>query len=537
MNILLDEKTIYDLECLLDGYFEPVNTFMNKEQWMSVCKNLHLDNGDFFPLPITFAVSKEILDKKECPKLILCDSTNYPIAELQVTNFFKPDIEWECEKTLGTNDLNHPYVKYKHQHKDMFYVNGNLKKINSIRHYDFSKLRLKPCDTRKIFEGIKTVVGFQTRNPLHKAHYELTKYALSQTGDDSAKLFINPVVGETQSVDIDYHIRVNCYKAILKEYSDTDVTLGLLPLTMRMAGPREACLHALIRKNYGCTHFVVGRDHASPSFKTKDDQSFYGPYEAQDLFVKYAVEIGIKPIFSKIIVYNKTEQLYQPIDLVKKNCEVCQLSGTQFREMLRNKEDIPSWFSFRDVIDILQQSIKRRGICYYFIGLSGSGKTTYTNMLKQRLLEKNSSREITILDGDIVRQELSKGLGFSREDRSTNVRRIGYVASEIVKHGGTAICANIAPYDEDRLYNRELIENIGGKYVEILVNTPIEVCEKRDVKNLYKLARQGIIKQFTGISDPFEYPSKVDYIINIHDTNGDTINDTDYINELIKKRI
>jgi sulfate adenylyltransferase len=519
MKIILDEKTICDLECLLDGYFEPVNSFMNKKQWKSVCENLHLDSGEFFPLPIMLAVSKEILEKKECPKLILCDSTNYPLAELHVTNFFKPDIDWECEKTLGTNDLNHPYVKYKHSHKDKFNKNVNLKKINDIRHYDFNKLRLKPSDTKKIFEGIKTVVGFQTRNPLHRAHYELTKYALSKTGDNDAKLFINPVVGETQSVDIDYHIRVNCYKELLNEYQNTDVTLGLLPLAMRMAGPREACLHALIRKNYGCTHFVVGRDHAGPSFKTKEGNSFYGPYEAQDLFVKYADEIGIKPIFSKMIVYNKTKGIYQPIDEVDKECEVSKLSGTQFREMLQNNKEIPSWFSFKSIIKILQKSVKKRGICYYFIGLSGSGKTTYTNILKQKLLEKNPSREITILDGDIVRQELSKGLGFSKEDRSTNVQRIGYVASEIVKHGGIVICANIAPYDKDRLVNRKKIEDIGGKYIEILVNTPLEICEKRDVKNLYKLARQGIIKQFTGISDPFEYPSNVDYIINIDDEN------------------
>ena len=515
MNIILDEKTLCDLECLLDGYFYPLTNFMNYNDWKSVCDNLHLSSGKFFPLPITLAINKNILEEKECPLLKLCDSTNYPIATLQVNNFFQPNIDWECETSLGTNDTNHPYVKYKHLQKDKLYVYGKLTKINNIRHYDFNSLRLSPSHTRNKFSKIKTIVGFQTRNPLHKAHYELTKYALNKTGDKDALLFINPVVGDTQSVDIDYHIRVNCYKELLKEYGDTNVMLGLLPLAMRMAGPREACLHALIRKNYGCTHFVVGRDHAGPSFKTKQGLSFYSPYEAQELFVKYAGEIGIKPIFSKMIVFNKTDSIYQPIDEIENICEIAKLSGTEFRNMLSNNIDIPDWFSFKSIVNILKKSIKRRGICYYFIGLSGSGKTTYTNILKHKILENDPSKEITILDGDIIRQELSKGLGFSKEDRSTNVRRIGYLAYEIVKHGGTVICANIAPYDEDRLYNRNRIENIGGKYIEIFVNTSLEVCEKRDVKNLYKLARKGIIKQFTGISDNFDLPSKVDFTINI----------------------
>ena len=521
MNICLDEQTLGDLECLLDGYFTPLNNFMNQNDWRSVNENLHLSTGEFFPLPITLAIDKEVLEKKECPLLTLCDSTNYPIATLQVSNFYKPDIDYECLCSFGTTDQNHPYVLYKQSHKDKFYVTGKLTKLNDVRHYDFLDLRLKPKDTINLFKGVKSVVGFQTRNPLHKAHYELTQYALRHTGDENAKLFLNPVVGETQSVDIDYHVRVNCYKKLMKRYKNA--TLGLLPLTMRMAGPREACLHALIRKNYGCTHFVVGRDHAGPSFKTKYGDSFYGPYEAQELLVKYAEEIGIKPIFSKMIVYNKVKEIYQPINDVGDD-EIAILSGTEFREKLRNNEEIPDWFSFPDIIDVLRNSIKKRGTCYYFIGLSGSGKTTYANMLKTKLLENNISEEITILDGDIIRQELSKGLGFSRKDRSTNVRRIGYVASEVVKHGGIVICANIAPYDDDRLHNRKVIEDMCGKYVEVLVDTSLETCEKRDVKGLYKLAREGVIKEFTGISDPFEEPSKVDFVIKSDDDFNDLFN-------------
>ena len=516
-NLVIDEKTICDLECIIDGYFNPLNTFMNKKDWESVCENLHLSNGLFFPLPVTLAIEKNFT--KEGETIILVDSTNYPLAELNIEEIYEPDINWECLNSYGTNDNNHPYVKYKENHKGKMYVSGKLNKINNIRHYDFQDHRIKPLDSKKYFKEKEwsTIVGFQTRNPMHRAHYELTNYALSKTNDENAKLFLNPVVGETQSVDIDYHIRVQCYKKILPKYEKNKVCLGLLPLAMRMAGPREACLHAVIRKNYGCTHFVVGRDHAGPSFKTKNNESFYDPYEAQILFFKHAEEIGIIPIVSKMIVYNETKNIYQPIDEISKDQNVLKLSGTELRKKLRNREEIPEWFSYPEVVSLLQSSIKSRGTCYYLVGLSGSGKTTYANKLKSQILEKYPEKEVTILDGDTVRHNLTKELGFSKKDRSTNVRRIGYVASEIVKYNGIVICANIAPYDIDRLHNRNLIESLGGKYIEVWINTDLETCEKRDVKGLYKLAREGVIKQFTGISDPFDKPSKYDIEITTED--------------------
>ena len=516
-SYVLDDKTLCDLECILGGYFSPLNTFMGSDDWSSVCSDLHLANGSFFPLPVVLAVPRDLVNVGD--SLTLADNTNYPIAKILVSEIYEPDIDWECLNAYGSNDTNHPYVSYKQTHRGMVYITGSLERINPIRHYDFTNERLTPSIVRNYIQekGWDCVVGFQTRNPMHRAHYELTKYALRMTGNDDAKLFLNPVVGETQSVDIDYHTRVHCYKKILNRYDNNQVLLGLLPLAMRMAGPREACLHALIRRNYGCTHFVVGRDHAGPSFKTQDGNNFYGPYEAQDLLYQYADEIGIKPITSKMIVYNDTLKLYQPIDEVAEEHTVLKLSGTEVRRKLRCGEEIPSWFSYPDVVDLLRKSVKKRGTCFYFVGLSGSGKTTFANILKTKLLEKNPSLEITLLDGDIVRQNLSKGLGFSKEDRSTNVRRIGYVASEIVKHGGIVICSNIAPYNIDRLYNRNLIESIGGKYIELWVNTPLEVCEARDVKGLYKLAREGKIKQFTGISDPFDEPTNADVIITDED--------------------
>jgi len=520
-KIILDDKSLCDLECLVDGYFIPLSTFMNYNDWQNVCKHMHLSNGDFFPLPINLSSTEQF----ELNDIVyLTDETNYILASIKVENIYKPDIDWECLNAYGTVDTNHPYVKYKKTHTNRYYISGPLTKLANFRHYDFKEHRKKPSEIKKYFQdnNWETIVGFQTRNPMHKAHYELTKYALGKTNEENAKLFLNPVVGETQSVDIDYHTRVHCYKQILSKYNN-NVLLGLLPLAMRMAGPREACLHALIRKNYGCTHFVVGRDHAGPSFKTQTGENFYGPYDAQDLLFKHAEEINIKPIVSKMIVYNKSKDIYQPIDNIAKGDKILNLSGTEVRQRLKEGTKIPSWFSFPEIVSILQKSVKQRGICYYFIGLSGAGKTTYANMLKIKLLEQYPFKEITILDGDVVRQNLSKGLGFSQKDRSTNVQRIGYVASEIVKHGGIVICANIAPYDEDRLTNRKLIEKCDGIYKEIWINTPLDVCVKRDVKGLYKLAFEGKIKEFTGVSDPFEPPSKADFVIEDENYNIENI--------------
>jgi sulfate adenylyltransferase len=511
--MILDDKTLGDLICLLNGQFSPLNTFMGEKDWKNVCENLHLENGSFFPLPITLSVKKGSVKLGEI--IHLCDNTNYILAKLEVSQIYTPDINWECKKAYGTEDDNHPYVKYKLNQIGMEYITGELKEVNKPRFYDFLEYRLTPEEVKKYIKenNWKTIVGFQTRNPMHRAHYELTKYALNKTEDTNAKLLLNPVVGQTQSVDVDYATRVHCYKAMLNKYQENVVLLSLLPLTMRMAGPREACLHALIRKNYGCTHFVVGRDHAGPSYKKKSGETFYGPYEAQELFFKYSKELGIKPIVSKMIVYNETKKIYQPIDDVSPSDNVLKLSGTEVRNRLKTGGEIPGWFSYPEIVKILRDSVKKRGICYYFIGLSACGKTTAANELKVKLQEKYPGKEITILDGDIVRQNLSKGLGFSKKDRSTNVRRIGFVANEIVKHGGIVIAANIAPYDEDRQANRKLIESNNGKYYEIWMNTPLEICEKRDVKGLYKLAREGAITQFTGISDPFEKPTNPDFTI------------------------
>ena len=321
-------------------------------------------------------------------------------------------------------------------------------------------------------------------------------------------MLLHPSVGVTQDCDTDYYTRVRCYKKIIEKYPDNTALLSLLPLSMRMAGPREAVLHAIIRKNYGCTHFIVGRDHAGPSYKKKDGTSFYGLHDAHELLLKYEKDIGIKIITSHSIVYVKELGEYRNENDVPYGMTVLNISGTQQRDMLSKQLDVPEWFSWTDIIDELRTEFKllnNKGMCIYFVGLSGSGKSTMANILIEKLRETETSRKITLLDADIVRRHLSKGLGFSKEDRSANVRRIGYVASEIVNNGGIVVCANIAPYEEDRLFNRKLISS-KGKYIEVYMKTSLECCIRRDVKGLYKLALEGKIKNFTGVSDPFEEP-------------------------------
>ena len=520
-QLVIDSRDLCDIDLLLNGSFDPVSTYMGSADYHSVLSDMRLVTGDIFPLPITLSTDMDISVGET---VTLVDKYNYPIASLDVGEVYSPDIEKECTAIYGCADDNHPNIALLLSRKNHKYLAGKLTAINGVHHYDYKELRRTPAEVKALFKerGWNKVVAFQTRNPMHRSHMELTLSSLREAGE-GAKLLIHPVVGVTQECDIDYYTRVNCYKKLLKYYPDDVVELSLLNLSMRMAGPREALFHAIIRKNHGCTHFIVGRDHAGPSYKKKDGSTFYGPYDAQELVIKHSDEVGIQLIKFKMISYIENLDTYLPADQITADMVVKNISGTQQREMLRNGEQIPEWFTYPDIADELRRSTRcdeQKGVCVYLIGLSGCGKTTIANHLKLKLLEQDNTRTITILDGDVVRQNLSKGLGFSKEDRGTNVRRIGYVASEIVKHRGIVICANIAPFDEDRVYNRGVIEQY-GKYIEVHVDTPLAVCEERDIKGLYKLARQGIIKQFTGISDPFEESSNCDIKIGGVDLDGD----------------
>lgn len=597
-SISLNMRQLCDYDMIQNGGFAPLNGFMTEKNYHSTIDNMRLENGKLWSIPIVLHVSKEFIEnnliqsEKSLDDIIsngnyklkhqyvgLKDVTELPLCLMKIESIFKMDLMKESKQVFNSTytdendneqvDINHPYVailnKYKNEGK-IWCIGGTFEYAQPVTHIDFNEIRMSAKEARDSHKENENVVGFQTRNPMHRSHYELTMYAMKMAAknDKSTKLFLNPVVGVTQECDVDYFTRVKCYKELMKVYKNKGInaTLSLLPLSMRMAGPREAVWHALIRKNFGCTHFVVGRDHAGPSYKRVDGNSFYGPYDAQELLEKYAQEIGITPITSKFIVFSvenkkideKLEQYpefkeghsnntdfmnlfrehegeFNAIDQVNKEThQIFNISGTLQRELLRKNKPIPDWFTFPNIVSLLRQSFSNnQGIVYYFVGLSGSGKTTLAKNLINYLRERTFTK-ITYLDGDVVRKELSKGLGFSKEDRSTNVRRIGYVASEVAKHGGICVCANIAPYEDDRLYNKNLIESKGGKYIEIFVNTPVEVCESRDVKGLYKLARDGKIK-LTGINDPFEVPKNPTVKVN---SSKDLIIQINVIKDLVK---
>lgn len=527
--ITLNKRQLCDYELLQNGGFAPLNSFMNKRDYHSTIYNMRLYNGDLWTMPIVLSINEGQRDKLIHEDFVcLKDETGIPLAIMDISkdhSIYSVKLKDECLNVYGSNDTNHPYVKILHQkYKDGFIYNigGNFVCSTPPLHYDFSDIRLTPQQTRDLFKrnGWSKVVGFQTRNPMHRSHYELTKYALRVAGQD-AHVMLHPVIGITQDCDVDYHTRVKCYKHLLNYYDPDQALLNLLPLSMRMAGPREAVWHAQIRKNYGCTHFVVGRDHAGPSYKTKEGEDFYGHYDAQNLLLKFAPEIGITPVISKMIVYavpknepNVMKGKYMPIDEVnQEENNVMKISGTQQREMLRSGEPIPEWFTFPPVSQELKEKYTvNSGFTLYFIGLSGSGKSTVSNYLISKLKEI-TNKSVTYLDGDIVRLHLSKGLSFSKADKSINVRRIGYVCSEVTKHGGIAIASNIAPFEEDRQVNRNLVEQY-GKYIEVYMNVSIETCEKRDVKGLYKLARKDILKDFSGVNSTFDEPVNADIVLN-----------------------
>jgi len=388
-------------------------------------------------------------------------------------------------------------------------------------HYDFPHLRDSPRELRDRFAklGWQRVVAFQTRNPMHRAHQELTLRAIQQTlraiQQAEANLLVHPAVGPTKPGDVDHYSRVRCYEHLLQTYPEQTTALSLLSLAMRLAGPREALWHAIIRQNYGCTHFVVGCNHAEPG-QEQSGRTFYESYAAQELIARYQGELGIQILSLREMVYVQERAQYIPADTVPSGETVLNLSNTEFRRRLQEGLEIPEWFSYPEIVAELRRTHPPRhrqgftvfftGLSGFFTGLSGSGKSTIANALMVKLLELGG-RSVTLLDGDIVRKHLSSELGFSREHRNINILRIGFVASEITKNGGIAICAPIAPYAATRREVREMIAPLGG-FIEVHVATPLETCESRDRKGLYAKARAGVLKEFTGISDPYEAPER-----------------------------
>ena len=517
----LTPRQICDLELLLNGGFYPLKGFLDEVEYNSVLDNMKLKDGSLWPIPITLDVSKEFAaDLKIGETVALRDLEGAILATILVDAKWSPDKFREASKVFQTTDETHPGVNFLLNNTGEIYLGGEVTGLERPQHYDFKNRRQTPNELRKYFQkmGWQKIVAFQTRNPLHRAHQELT---LTAARDVEANLLIHPVVGMTKPGDVDHFTRVRCYEAILDKYPTFSTTLSLINLAMRMAGPREAVWHGLIRKNYGCTHFIIGRDHAGPG-KDAYGNNFYAPYDAQSLFKKYSKTIGIEMVSFKELVYVPEYGKFKPIDELNDNQKTLSISGTELRRRLYEGADVPDWFSFPEVLKELRKTLpplSKRGFTIFFTGLSGSGKSTLANAVVSKLMEMGG-RPVTLLDGDIVRKNLSSELGFSKEHRDLNIRRIGYVASEITKNGGIAICAPIAPYSKTRLAVRNEIAQYGS-FVEIHVSTSLEICEKRDRKGLYKLARQGKIKAFTGISDPYEIPEKPELSLNTENASVD----------------
>jgi len=517
----LTQRQLCDLELLLNGGFSPLKGFMNFADYEATLNSMCLANGTLWPMPVMLDVTRSFANKlKVGNEIALRDSEGIPLAILKINDLWIPDKSAEAFKIFGTVDEKHPGVDYLLNRTEEVYLGGEVSGLVAPRHHDFSHLRHTPGELRSLFArlGWSQIVAFQTRNPMHRAHYELT---LRAAKNYEVNLLIHPSVGMTKLGDIDHYTRVRCYEKLLTRYPSKSTYLSLLPLAMRMGGPKEALWHAIIRKNYGCTHFIVGRDHAGPG-RNAQGQDFYDQYAAQELVQQNQDKLGIIMIPFQEMVYVRSKAQYYPIDQIEDKQDILNISGTELRKKLQEGQEIPEWFSFPDVIAELYKTYPakdQQGLTIFFTGLSGAGKSTLANALLHKLMEIGG-RSVTLLDGDLVRQNLSSELGFSKEHRNINILRIGYIASEIAKHRGIAICASIAPYLTTRQKVREMVSAVGN-FIEIYVSTSLEVCERKDHKGLYAKARLGLIQEFTGISDPYEVPTDSELIISTEDVDID----------------
>ncbi len=511
-ELVLNTRQLCDIELILNGGFNPLKGFLNRKDTESVYDNFRMLNGALWPIPINLDVSLSKANSiNDSSNLTLRDYEGNLIAVLDLEDVWTADKRREAQQVFG-GDSEHPAIQYLNTQVEDIYLGGSLRGYQLPPHYDYTTIRHTPKSLREHFAQLgwapeDSIVAFQTRNPMHRAHVELVKRAANE---NNANILIHPVVGMTKPGDVDYHTRIKCIRTVVNngDLPKGKCTISALPLAMRMAGPREALWHMLIRKNYGATHFILGRDHAGPGTNS-EGKEFYGSYEARDFGIKYSKEVGIVTCDFEQMIYHADKKIYiNESDVKQDDINIRKISGTEVRRRLQKGEDIPEWFSSPDVIKLLRKVHPPRnkiGVCLFFTGLSGSGKSTIANALLEKFLEFDNERKVSVLDGDHIRQHLSSELGFSREHRDLNIQRIGFVASEIVKHGGIAICAAIAPYKEARNIARRLVES-QGVFVEIYINTPIDECEARDRKGLYAKARAGTLKGMTGIDDPYEIP-------------------------------
>jgi len=509
----LSQRQVWDIELLLNGAFSPLEGFLTRADYEGVCNQMRLRDGTLWPIPIALDVTRQFASSIAVgDRIALRHPEGMILSAMTVKDIWEPDMMNEAHRVYATIDEAHPGVFQLFHRTNPVYIGGPLDGLELPPHHSYKNLRHTPAELRQVFSrlGWKRVVGFQTRNPMHRVHVELTQRAAAEV---RANLLIQPVVGRTSPGDIDYFVRVRCYQAVVKRYAPQKVVLSILPLAMRMAGPREAVWHAIIKRNYGCTHFIVGRDHAGPR-NDKYGKAFYAPYAAQELAKQHEPELGIQILPFEEMVYVEDVAQYMLRSEVPRGARIASLSGTELRRRLIDGLDLPDWFSYPEITEELRRSFPPRpqqGFTIFFTGLSGAGKSTLAQVLMIKLMEIGT-RPVTLLDGDIVRKHLSNELGFSKQDRDVNIRRIGFVASEITKNRGVALCAPIAPYRAARREIRQLISNYGG-FIQVYVSTPLEVCEARDRKGLYLQAKAGLIKNFTGVSDPYEPPEAPEIII------------------------
>jgi sulfate adenylyltransferase len=510
----LTARQLCDLELLACGGFSPLRGFLGEADHRAVCETHRLQDGALWPIPVTLDVTERVAAALDPGTMLaLRDPEGVMLAALDVEEVWRPDRAAEADHVFGTTDPAHAGVHRLLHATNPWYVAGRLEVLQPPLHHDFRGLRATPVELRESFaaRGWERVVAFQTRNPMHRVHLELTLRAAEQA---RAKLLVHPVVGPTKAGDVDPYTRVRCYRALMPSYPAGQAMLSLLPLAMRMAGPREALWHALIRRNYGVTHFIVGRDHAGPGADGAG-RPFYGPYDAQDLVRRHEDEVGVTMVPFPQLSYVEDLDAYVPQAQVPAGARVIAISGTEQRRRLVAGHDLPAWFTPPAVAAELRRSYpprSERGFTVFFTGLSGSGKSTIANVLRARLLEYGG-RAVTLLDGDLVRRHLSSELGFSKEDRDLNVARIGFVAAQITKSGGIAVCAPIAPYDEPRRAVRAMVEQERGGFVLVHVATDVTLCEDRDRKGLYAKARAGVLPAFTGVSDPYEEPTDAEIVV------------------------
>ncbi len=510
-SLRLSWRSVCDLELLAVGAFSPLDRFMGRGDYERVLEEMRLERGLLFPIPVTLPVFEgdfraEWLDRE----VVLRSLEGEPLAVMRVEEAYSWEWEREAQLVYGTRDLRHPTVAEMMGWGGL-YISGHLRVVNLPRRYAFRELYRTPRELRTLLRelGYSRVVGFQTRNPLHRSHVFMSQRAADRVG---GALLIHPAVGMTKPGDVDAYTRIRCYQAVVRHRYDPGRTLlALLPLAMRMAGPREALWHGIIRRNFGATHFVVGRDHAGPGADAAG-RPFYAPFAAQELFAVYQKELGVEMIPFDEVVYLPEEDRYEEVSRVPAGRKVWRLSGTQLREHLRNGEQLPEWFTYPEVEAVLREAfppLHRRGFCVWFTGLPCAGKSTLAKVLVELLTA--AGRRVSLLDGDVVRTHLSKGLGFSRQDREANLLRIAFVASEIVRHNGVAVCAAVSPYRDVRGRIRAMFPE--GQFLLVYVDTPVEVCEARDVKGMYAAARRGLLKGFTGVDDPYEPPDDAEIVI------------------------